>query len=228
MKIGISQPTFMPWQGYFWLINNVDEFIFLDDVQFDKRSWQQRNKISLEKKDFFLTVPVKSKNKYNQKINEVLIDRSSDYIKKHLLTLKHAYKHSVYFEKYYREICKIYDHNFEKLNELNLALIKFFLSILNIKTKVSFSSKLKINSKKEELIKDICLKKKCTSYISTIGAKNYLSCLEKYNLPFVIKYYNIKNNNNLEINNKLSIIDLIFNFGEESTDIINKSFGIEI
>ena len=47
MKIAISQPTFFPWQGYFALIDYVDEFIFLDNVQFDKRSWQQRNYIKL-------------------------------------------------------------------------------------------------------------------------------------------------------------------------------------
>ena len=56
MKIGISQPTFLPWQGYLALINYVDEFIILDDVQFDKRSWQQRNKIKQNNKELFLTI----------------------------------------------------------------------------------------------------------------------------------------------------------------------------
>ena len=57
------QPTFIPWIGYFALIDNVDTFVFLDDVQFDKRSWQQRNKIRTLKSDLWITVPVLSKGK---------------------------------------------------------------------------------------------------------------------------------------------------------------------
>jgi hypothetical protein len=66
MILGISQPTFLPWAGYFGLLDFVDEFVFLDDVQFNKRSWQQRNNIKINNQTFFLTVPVISKNKYNQ------------------------------------------------------------------------------------------------------------------------------------------------------------------
>ena len=61
MKISIMQPTYLPWSGYFSMIKNADIFVFLDDVQFDKRSWQQRNRILLNKKETFLTVPVISK-----------------------------------------------------------------------------------------------------------------------------------------------------------------------
>ena len=63
MRLAITQPTFMPWCGYFSLMNNVDEIVFLDNVQFTKRSWQQRNKIKLNDKELMLTVPVFSKNK---------------------------------------------------------------------------------------------------------------------------------------------------------------------
>ena len=77
MKIAISQPTFFPWQGYFALIDFVDEFIFLDNVQFDKRSWQQRNYIKLNNNRHLMTIPVISKNKFTQKIFEVEIDYSN-------------------------------------------------------------------------------------------------------------------------------------------------------
>ena len=68
------QPTFMPWTGYFHMIKNSDLFIFLDDVQFNKRSWQQRNKFLQLQKEIYLTVPVNSKGKFNQKINNVKIN----------------------------------------------------------------------------------------------------------------------------------------------------------
>ena len=70
MKIAIMQPTFMPWAGYFALINYVDKFVFLNDVQFNTRSWQQRNKIFANNKTRFLTVPILKKILRYQKINE--------------------------------------------------------------------------------------------------------------------------------------------------------------
>ena len=64
MKLGISQPTYLPWHGYFGLIDFVDEFVFLENVQFSKRSWQQRNKIRDNKGEIYLTISEKNKNKY--------------------------------------------------------------------------------------------------------------------------------------------------------------------
>ena len=81
MKIGIMQPTFVPWAGYFGLIKFVDKFVFLDDVQFDSRSWQQRNKIYNNNSSTWLTVPVVKKNLQNQKIFDVKIDLSSIALK---------------------------------------------------------------------------------------------------------------------------------------------------
>ena len=61
MKCAIMQPTFFPWSGYFCLINEVDKFIFLDDAQFSKGSWHNRNKIFLANKVSWLTLPIKKK-----------------------------------------------------------------------------------------------------------------------------------------------------------------------
>ena len=73
MKIAISQPTYLPWQGYFALIDYVDEFVFLENIQFNKRSWQQKNKINSNGKELILTIPVKTKSKFYQKICDVEI-----------------------------------------------------------------------------------------------------------------------------------------------------------
>ena len=81
MIVAIMQPTYLPWVGYFNLINKSEYFVFLDDVQFDKRSWQQRNKIIINSNQRYLTVPVLSKNKYLQKLSEVKIDNSEKWQK---------------------------------------------------------------------------------------------------------------------------------------------------
>ena len=72
-KIAIMQPTFLPWIGYFAMIDKVDEFVFFDHVQFEKRSWQQRNKIRTHNGEVWLSVPVLNKGKQKQSINDAEI-----------------------------------------------------------------------------------------------------------------------------------------------------------
>ena len=92
MIIAISQPTFLPYEGYFALISNVEKFIFLDNVQFDKRSWQQRNYLTINNKPKLITIPVLTKGKFNQKINEVLIDYKNFDTEKFLNMIFLSYK----------------------------------------------------------------------------------------------------------------------------------------
>ena len=74
--ICIVQPTFMPWSGFFALMNQCDTVVLLDSVQFSKQSWQQRNRIRTDKGLEFLSVPVKTAGRFGQKISEVEIART--------------------------------------------------------------------------------------------------------------------------------------------------------
>ena len=160
MNIAATQPTFLPYPGYFSLMDIVDELIIMDDIQFDSRSWQQRNYILFNNEKTLLTVPVLKKNKSYQKISEVCIDKSKNYINKHLSTIEQAYKKKSYFDNYYPQIKKIYSSNFNNLIDLNLKLIKFFAEILNINCRLKMLSDLEIkNFHKDELIYQICQKK---------------------------------------------------------------------
>jgi len=231
MKIGISQPTFLPWCGYIALIDHVDDFIFLDNVQFEKRSWHQRNYIKLNNKKLLLTVPVFSKSKRFQKINETEIIYNSDFISKHLNSLNHAYSKSKYFDKYFEDISKIYNQKEKLLVNLNIKLIKYFCEILEIKTKIDFSSNLATTKKGENLIIEICKKKKNLNYISTIGAKKYL---KNENLFFDnnmnLSFYNFNQSNYNQIGQNfienLSFIDLFFNLGKDSIRYLRSNFKI--
>ena len=78
-SIGIMQPFFLPWIGYFEMIDASDIFILLDDVQFAKRSWHQRNKIKGANDIIWLTVPVHSKSKRFQKIKDVSINNQATF-----------------------------------------------------------------------------------------------------------------------------------------------------
>jgi hypothetical protein len=228
MIIGASQPAFLPYPGYFGLIDFVDKFILMDSVQFNQRSWQQRNYIKLNNIDYLLTLPV-FKKKREQLISDVEIDRTSNYVNRHLKTIERAYKKKKYFDNYFPIISKVYNKNFKFLLDLNVNLIEVFLKILGISKNINFLSSLKLeNYHNAELIYKICESQECKTYISTIGSrdylKNYNKIFEKYNVKFFV--YNNKSESQFYQIQQLSIIDLIFNHGQESLKIIRDNFKI--
>ena len=231
MKIAISQPTYFPWQGYFALIDYVDEFIFLENVQFNKRSWQQRNKIVAQNKELFLTIPVKSKGKFRQNICDVEIDNFEKIKRKHLIMIKNAYAKCKYFDQYFFDFEKIFNKNFSKLSDLNKDIIIKICEMLNINTNITNDTNFNFLSKKNDYLKDICLMKKCKNYISTIGAKNYFGEINYFeNTKIKIDFFDFKNDeypqNSKKFISQLSIIDLLFNLGPSSLKYLRKNFYI--
>ena len=233
MKIAISQPTFLPWCGFFSLISNVDQFVFLDQVQFDKRSWQQRNYISVKGEKKLLTIPVKSKGKFNQFLEAVEIDYENFNYVKLMKTLEHSYSKSPNFLNLANGIEDILKIKHKFLCDLNIDLIKYFCSILEIKTKLIRQSEINIPHKgKEKTLSQIAIKNNATTYISTIGAKAYLknktlidTNIKIYFFEYTNKRYNQINNNSEFIPN-LSIVDLIFNEGINSRSILKENFKL--
>ena len=231
MKIAISQPTYLPWQGYFALIDYVDEFVFLENIQFNKRSWQQKNKINSNGKELILTIPVKTKSKFYQKICDVEIADFNKIKKKHILSIKNAYSKSKYFNQYIDGFEKIYDTDYLKLSELNKDIIKYICKTLKIKTKISSDQTYSFTTKKIEYLKDVCKIKNSENYISTLGSKDYFGNIIYFpDTKIKIDYYDFKDksyNINSEIFiSKLSIIDLLFNLGPNSLKYLRNNFFI--
>ena len=231
MKLAISQPTYLPWHGYFGLIDFVDEFVFLENVQFSKRSWQQRNKIRDNKGEFYLTLPVQTKNKYCQKIYEVELDNFYEIKKKHLETIRTNYSNSKYFELYFPSIEEIMKHDFQKLSDLNKKLILYFCKELKITTKISTDKIYSFQTKNIGYLNDICIAKNCSTYISTEGSKKYFKDINNFpNADIKIKYFKFNDTKYLQCYEnfipRLSIIDLLFNIGPESINYIRKNFFI--
>ena len=226
MKIGIMQPTFVPWAGYFGLIKFVDKFVFLDDVQFDSRSWQQRNKIYNNNSSTWLTVPVVKKNLQNQKIFDVKIDLNSNFKKKHIKQIHHNYTKAKYFKKYITFFEELYSKDFKYLSDMNIYFIKEICNLIDIRSEFFISKNLDVDGNKSEKLINICNKLKVKKYISVEGSRNYLQAdselflNEKIDLIYFgyneVKYDVFYNN----FYPKLSIIDIIFNCGENSKKII--------
>ncbi len=221
-KIAIIQPNYIPWIGYFKIIKNVDEFIFLDDVQYTKRDWRNRNFINSEKGKIMLSIPVKSKNKYLQKINDTECT-SNEWKKDHLNKIRTSYKNYPYFN----EIFEILNKSYYKTNSTNLLVNLYnilfeLMDFLQIRTNISFSKDMPSNKKKLERMIEICKYKNADILLNGPAGKDYIDenqiILNKLSLEYM-NYenynYDVKNKKHKFID-KLSIVDLLMNYGKNS------------
>jgi hypothetical protein len=224
--ISISQPTLFPWMGYFDIIKNSDIFVFLDNVKFEKRSWQMRNRIKTvdRKKEEMVWINIPTKILDSKTIiNDVKIDNTQDWKRKHLQSFKVNYGHR--FEKV-KFLIEMYEQEWEKLVDFNINFITNCCKYLEIETKIFRASEQNIEGSKSKLLLNICKKFSATEYLSTVGAKDYLEndkdLFLKENIQ--IKYHEysqpIYKQNGKNFLEKLSILDLLFNEELNSKKII--------
>lgn len=220
--ISIRQPGYLPFIGFFKKIESVDVFVFLDDVQYTRSDWDNRNKIRTNEGSMWLTIPIL--NKFGNLLNEVEIDYSKDWLYKHKSAIEFNYKNSPFFEDFWKDIELILDKKWKKLIELNMNLINYFLSVLNIKTKTVFSSELHIEKKGSEKLLEICKNLNADTYLSGELGKNYLDTkiFENENIKVIFEDFEHPKYNQLFSNfiPNMSIIDLLFNEGNNSENIL--------
>ena len=223
-KIAVMQPTYRPWAGYFSLMSSVDHFILLDDVQFSRRSWQQRNQIKTSSGPRWLTVPVLSKGQRSQLINQVQIDPSSNYSSDHLEAIRHSYLRSPFFPEYFPSLSStLVQHH--KLVDLNVSLILFLKELLGIATPVTLSSTIATSGHKADLMASICVSLGATHYVSAEGSRAYLESSEAFSgLGIPVSYFNFHVQEYSQqfpgFSPNMSVIDMLMNCGRTSTDLI--------
>ncbi|MBK8846018.1 MAG: WbqC family protein [Bacteroidetes bacterium] len=172
MKIGIMQPYFFPYIGYFQLIEAVDEFVFYDDVQFINNGWINRNRILINKEAKMVTVPLANAS-YKKLINEIPLLPKTKY--KILTSIELAYKKAPNFETVFPLISEVIATDYKMISELSTASVMCVSQYLDLKTRFHISSQSFANSaqlKKENRLYDICAQTKATTYINTIGGKS--------------------------------------------------------
>jgi hypothetical protein len=230
MKLVAYQPYFLPNRTYFDCLNKADVFVHYVDVQYIKRSWQNRNVIKSQKGTEWMTVPVRSKGRYLQFIKDVEICDDTPWNEIIIKKLEFNYTRAPYYAEYRDYFQKIFNIKWEKLCELNIRLIEDVCRLLKI-THVNFlrSSELAIpaNLEKSHRLLWLCKKLKAKTYVSGTGAKNYLNekIFKENNIK--VEWHETNPNNyppyqqiNGEFNAGVSIIDLLFNCGEKSSKYI--------
>lgn len=222
------QPNYLPWRGYFDLINCVDHFVFYDNVQYTKKNWRNRNFLNGVNGITRLTVPVNSH--LESLINEVKIDNSKDWSSKHLKAIKVNYSRSKYFTNYYDLIAdNIYNKKWEYLSALNIKSTIFLCDLLDIKTKFHIASDFQFSgSRNGEKIIDFCKHLNCNILVNGPTASKYMDTSLFDRASISIKYmsyeypqYEVPKR--VVYNESCSILDLLFNCGPEAS----KYFAME-
>lgn len=223
--ISIHQPTYLPWLGFFKKISVSDIFVFLDDVQYEKNGFQNRNKIRTDEGENWLTVPITGK--FGTLLKDMQIDNSSNWSKKHSKSIVQNYTNAKYFYEYWNEFESIYERKFEILVDLNVEIIRLIMKKLKINTEIVFSSQLKINEKGSSKILKICNMLQANQYISGIQGKDYLNMNEFNNSNIKVMFQNFHHPTYNQVfepfHQNMSAIDLLFNEGEKAEKILKKA-----
>lgn len=223
MIVAIHQPNFLPWIGYFYKIAKSDIFVFLDNVQYTKNNFINRNKIKTPQGVIWLTIPISFK--FGQLINEVKINNKTDWREKHLKTLEMNYKRASSYEDVFKIIKGAYYlKDWQNLSDFNINLIKTIISYLGLNKPIIKSSSLDVQGKSTKLLIQLVKKVEGNVYLSGLGGAKYQEeeLFKKEGIK--LAYYNFAYPIYKQLWSKfipnLSVIDLFFNYGKESTKII--------
>jgi hypothetical protein len=224
-SVAIMQPTYMPWVGYFALMDSVDNFVLLDSVQFERRSWQQRNRIKTAAGELMLTVPVYKKGLRDQIIADVEINCDGNPLEKHARTIAAAYASAPFMASLGGDLLGILRSGPAKLIELNLAVISWACDALGVSTPRLRSSELAARGRKADLLAEICAEVGATTYISPPGSRGYLEgsvAMAQRNVAVEYFIYDCVPYRQLHGHfvPYLSVVDLILNHGPESARIM--------
>jgi hypothetical protein len=174
MTVCIMQPTYLPWSGYFNLIAQAEDFVFLDDVQFSHQSWQQRNRIVVDGRPFVLSVPVLTSERGPQPICEVRVDESKNWRKKHLRTLQQAYARHPFGKQAAALVEGAMGGGSDLLMEIDIAVIRAFCRALELAPRFHRSSELAVTGARSQRLLEMCRLLGAKTYLSPRGSEDYL------------------------------------------------------
>jgi len=224
MILTAHQPVYLPWLGLFHKIALSDAFCYFDDVQYQVKDYNSRNKIKTASGGVWLTVPVLSKGYRDKKIREVEINNLIDWRKKHWRSIYLNYKKTPYFDKYASFLEEVYKKDWQYLADLNEYMLKWFLNQLGIKVEYAKASELKFEGYKSGLALDMCKKLNADIYIFGALGKDYAEEKKFTEAGVKIYFQDYKHPTYRQSGHDflpyMSIIDLLFNEGDKSLEIL--------
>ena len=226
MIAAIHQPQYIPWLGYIDKIDRSDVFCFLDNVQYKKNDFQNRNRIKTASGWQWLTLPVCYR--FPQKINEVTINNEVNWKRKHLQALITNYQKSPFFEKTIAVFQRLYSQQWQGLSDLNIEMVRCLLDLLEMGDKKSvLASTLSDSDDPNERLIDICRALGCDTYLAGAGGADYMDLARFENAGIKVVFQDFRHPEYPQLFGNfishLSTADLLFNCGPESLQYIRQA-----
>ena len=222
MICAIHQPQYLPWLGYLDKIDRADVFVFLDDVQFKKNEWQNRNRIRTRDGWQWLTVPVR--HDFGQEIRSVQIDADPAWRRKHWQSLQTHYGRAGHFALESAPFRQMYEQEWSGLCELNLESVRLLCRAVGIETPMRLASELGVPGAATEKLIGLCRAVGADSYLSGVGGRDYLDEAAFGRAGVRLVYQAFEHPAYPQVwegfVSHLSAVDLLFNCGGESLDVL--------
>ena len=222
MIVAIHQPQFMPWLGYFDKMDQADCFVLLDNVQYKKNEWQNRNRIKTAQGIQWLTVPVRYT--FPALIMEVEVNQNNNWRRKHFQALLTNYSKAVHWEAARDALEGFYAQDWEMLTAVSQASIEWLRGMLGIDTKLLLGSQMELSEDPTERLLDICRVVEADTYLAGADGRNYMD-IELFaqagiNLVFQEYEHPVYPQLFANFESHLSALDLVLNCGPESMEIL--------
>lgn len=227
MILTAHQPVYLPWLGLFHKIALCDTYVFLDTVKYLKQDWNNRNKIKGAGGAMWLTVPVAAGGTDNILLPDVRISDEHNWRLKHWRSIKSCYGRAPYFDQYAPFLEKVYRRKWAYLNELNEHMLLWFLEVLGIRVRFLRASELHLEGTKSDLVLDMCRKLGATCYIFGALGRDYAQVADFQRAGVNVIFQDYRHPEYPQLHGgftaHLSIIDLLFNCGPKSLEILMKN-----
>jgi hypothetical protein len=225
MRIGILQPGYLPWLGFFEQMSRTDVFVIYDDVQYDKEGWRNRNRIKGANGVLWLTVPVHVKLSDIPLISQVKIDNKPNWRKKHLMSLKMNYAKAPFFTKYIGIFEEAFSREWDHLVDIDMYFILKLSKCLGMGgKKIVRSSTLNVEGPRIERLVKICKMFEADIFYEGASGRNYIDNAHFEDHGIAIEYQDYKHPTYKQLYGDfipyLSVVDLLFNYGDESLAIL--------
>ena len=224
MILTAHQPVYLPWLGLFHKIALADTFVSFNQVQYLPKDWNSRNQIKTPRGPEWLTVPVMRKGYLGKPISEIEIAYDTPWRRKHWRTLQTNYRGAPHFARYADFFEDVYQREFKHLAELNDYMLQWFLATLGIKVEFDAASNHNFQGQKSDLVLDMCRTLGASTYIFGAMGADYadVASFEQAGIHATFQSYRHPQYAQAggEFVPNLSIVDLLFNCGDSSLDIL--------
>jgi hypothetical protein len=232
-RVLITQSNYIPWKGYFDLIESVDEFVLFDSVQYTRRDWRNRNRIKSSRGPIWLSIPVRVKGRFAQTIDETEIADPS-WGAEHWQTIVHSYARAPHFATYRPNFEPLYlDASPVRLSEVNHRLLVAICETLGIGTPISLSSQYTLVDGKNERLIEICRQAKATTYLSGPAAREYLDEARFAEAGIAVEWADYSGYPEYDqlyppFDHYVSVLDLLFNVGPDAPAYMKSVRGASV